>query len=89
MRYWQARRETAELSVPDDGTDVVRFGMNVTLEDEDGNTRPWRIVGEDEADAARGKISHVSPLARALFGRRQGDAVSVNGKEWSIVALGG
>lgn len=88
LRYWTARRETAELSEPEAGSDVVRFGMSVTIEAEDGTRRTWRIVGEDEADAARGSVSHVSPMALALFGRRVGDVVTVAGREWEVVALG-
>ena len=87
LRYWTARRETAELSEPEDGSDVVRFGMTATIESEDGARKTWRIVGEDEADAAQGSISHVSPMAQALFGKRVGDIVTVAGKEWEIVAL--
>lgn len=88
LRYWTARRETAELSEPDPDSEVVRFGMKVTLEGEDGARKAWTIVGEDEADAARGKISHVSPMAVALFGKGVGDVVTVAGREWEIVALG-
>jgi transcription elongation GreA/GreB family factor len=87
LRYWTARRETAELSVPEPGSDVMRFGMGVTLESEDGKTVHWKIVGEDEADPAKGTISHVSPMAQALFGKAVGEVVSVNGKEWEIVRL--
>ncbi|SMH41983.1 transcription elongation factor GreA [Mesorhizobium australicum] len=87
LRYWTSRRETAELSEPEAGSDVVRFGMTVVLEGEDGKRRTWRIVGEDEADAAKGSISHVSPMARALFGKRVGDVVTVAGKEWEVVGL--
>ena len=87
LRYWQARHESAELSEPEPDSDVVRFGMTVELEGEDGKAVSWRIVGEDEADPAKGSISHVSPMARALFGRSVGDAVTVNGKEWEIVGL--
>lgn len=87
LRYWTARRESAELSVPEAGSDVVRFGMTVALEDGDGKTARWRIVGEDEADPAKGSISHVSPMAQALFGRKAGDLVNVNGREWEIVGL--
>ena len=88
LRYWNARRESAELSVPDPDSDVVRFGMTVTIEDEDGKKNSWKLVGEDEADAAHGKISHVSPMAMALFGKKVGDIATVNGKEWEIVKLG-
>lgn len=87
LRYWTARRESAELSVPEPGSDLVRFGMGVTLEGDDGRKVHWKIVGEDEADPAKGSISHVSPMAVALFGKKVGDVASVNGKEWEIVKL--
>lgn len=87
LRYWNARRESAELSVPEPGSEVVRFGMTVTVESKDGRRKSWKIVGEDEADAASGSVSHVSPMAMALFGKRVGDVVSVSGKAWEIVAV--
>lgn len=87
LRYWTARRENAELSVPEPDSTVVRFGMGVTLEGEDGGKVHWKIVGEDEADPAKGSISHVSPMAQALFGKTVGDIVAVNGREWEVVAL--
>lgn len=87
LRYWNARRETAEVSVPEKDSAVVRFGMSVTIEDDDGHEHAWKIVGEDEADASHGTISHVSPMAMALFGKRKGDVVTVNGKDWEIVGL--
>jgi len=87
LRYWTARRESAELSVPEPGSDVVRFGMGVTLEGDDGRKVHWRIVGEDEADPSKGSISHVSPMAVALFGKKVGEVVTVNGKEWEIAKL--
>ncbi|AZO31452.1 MULTISPECIES: transcription elongation factor GreA [Mesorhizobium] len=87
LRYWTARRESAELSVPEPGSDVVRFGMGVTLEGDDGKKVHWRIVGEDEANPSKGSISHVSPMAVALFGKKVGEVVAVNGKEWEIVKL--
>ncbi|ODT06427.1 MAG: transcription elongation factor [Mesorhizobium sp. SCN 65-20] len=88
LRYWQSRRETAELSVPEQASPVVRFGMKVVIEDDDGKRNAWRIVGEDEADAAKGSISHVSPMARALFGKTVGEVATVNGHDWEIVELG-
>ena len=73
--------------MPEPGSDTVRFGMTVTIEDEDGTSRVWTIVGEDESDAAHGKISHASPMAQALFGKKVGDVATVSGKDWEIVAL--
>jgi len=87
LRYWASRRETAELTAPDADSDVVRFGMSVTIEGEDAKRRTWKIVGEDEADAAAGSISHVSPMAQALFGKRVGDVATVGSKEWEIVEM--
>jgi transcription elongation GreA/GreB family factor len=87
LRYWSARRENAELSEPEPGSEVMRFGMTVTVEGDDGKRKAWKIVGEDEADAAKGSVSHVSPMALALFGKTVGETATVNGKEWEIVKL--
>ncbi len=87
LRYWTARRESAELSEPERDSKVVRFGMTVTVEGEDGKRHAWKIVGEDEANAAKGSVSHVSPMAQALFGKAVGDIAVVNGKEWEIVGV--
>ncbi|MEP9397157.1 transcription elongation factor GreA [Mesorhizobium sp. KR2-14] len=87
LRYWASRRETAELSIPEADSDVVRFGMTVTIENDDGQRKSWKIVGEDEADPTHGMISHVSPMAMALFGKGTGATATVNGKEWEIVEL--
>jgi transcription elongation factor GreA len=58
--------------------DTVRFGVQVVLWDtESGDTVIYTLVGEDESDVARGRISVVSPVARALLGRRMGDEVTV------------
>jgi transcription elongation GreA/GreB family factor len=85
MRYWLSRRETAELSVPDRNSDVIRFGMTVTIESDAGKRQTWTIVGEDEADASQGRISHVSPMAAALFGKGVGYVVRVGGREWEVI----
>jgi transcription elongation GreA/GreB family factor len=53
----------------------VAFGAAVETVDEHGNQRGFRIVGEDEADPSQGKLSWVSPLARALDGAEIGDIV--------------
>src|SRR6476660_535546 len=58
--------------------DTIKFGATVTLIDEDTNeNKVWRIVGEPEADAKKGKISITSPLARALIGKAKGANVEV------------
>lgn len=88
LRYWTSRRETAELSVPEPDSDVVRFGMTVQLENlDEGDTRTWTIVGEDEANPSEGKISHMAPVAIMLFGKPAGDVLKINGKDWEIVSL--
>lgn len=55
--------------------DTVLFGATVEFEDEDGATQTWTIVGEDEVDTERRRISYVSPLGRALLTRKKGDCV--------------
>ena len=53
--------------------DQVRFGATVELADEDDSRRTVTIVGDDEADAAAGRIGWSAPLSRALIGARVGD----------------
>ncbi|RZJ24947.1 MAG: transcription elongation factor, partial [Brevundimonas sp.] len=65
----------------------VRFGGSVTIEREDGRTQTWKITGEDEADPAQGSVSHVSPLARALVGKRVGDEAVVAGQSIEVIAV--
>ena len=62
------------VAPPDPSCDMVRFGASVSVEGASG-VRRYRIVGVDEADAARGDIAFVSPLARALLGKSVGDRV--------------
>lgn len=59
-------------------SDQVRFGAYVTLSDENsGETKTYRIVGDLEADIATNKISLSSPIARALLGKRVDDLIEV------------
>ena len=87
LRYWTVRRASAQLMQAPVDTDEVRFGSTVAIEREDGRKSTWRIVGEDEADPARGTVSHVAPLARALMGRRVGDVVMAGATEAEIVSI--
>jgi len=57
----------------------VRFGATVTLVDVDTEEEhAYKIVGEDEADIAAGKVSVSSPIARALIGKEEGDEAEVS-----------
>jgi transcription elongation GreA/GreB family factor len=87
LRYWRARRMTAQVVPPTQEADEVRFGSKVTIEREDGRRQTWRIVGEDEAEPSQGTLSYVAPLARALVGKRPGDEVEVPGGTAEIVEI--
>ena len=58
------------------GNKIV-FGATVTLLDENDKPIRYQIVGQTEADAAKGRISYTSPLARALIGKQVGDDIEV------------
>lgn len=59
--------------------DTVKFGATVTIVDEDTDAQStYKIVGEDEADVKKGKVSLSSPLARAMINKETGDVVEVN-----------
>jgi transcription elongation GreA/GreB family factor len=87
IRYWSQRRASAELVEPDPEAEEIRFGMAATLRYPDGREITWHIVGEDEAEAAKGRIGHAAPLARALYGKGVGDSVAVPGGEAVITAV--
>jgi transcription elongation GreA/GreB family factor len=86
MRYWSARRATAQLTESSPGPQV-QFGSRVTIRRPDGSTRAYRIVGIDEADPKKGTLSYVSPLGQALMGKEIGDAVAVGPSEGEIVGI--
>lgn len=66
---------TAEVIEPPRSGDRVTFGSTVRLEDEEGKETAYQIVGSDEADPPRGRISIMAPLARTLIGKTVGDTV--------------
>lgn len=78
LRFLTKRLETVRVvnEIPEDPKRVF-FASWVTLEDEDGEQKTWRIVGADESELARGYISMDSPVARALLGKREGDEVTI------------
>jgi transcription elongation factor GreA len=78
------RVATAEVIDAPIGGDRVTFASTVRLEDEKGKEVRYWIVGSDEADPAKGRISVLAPLARTLIGKRVGDTVTAqlpNGKK--------
>ena len=78
IRFLTKRMEVAEVIDPRgrDETDQVFFGATVTVADEDGKEATYAIVGIDEADVSRGRLSWISPLARALLKHREGDQIT-------------
>ncbi|MFN7143321.1 MAG: transcription elongation factor GreB [Myxococcota bacterium] len=56
--------------------ETVLFGATVEIEDEEGETQTWTILGEDEVDTEKRRISYVAPLGRALIGKKTGDFVT-------------
>ncbi|MDO9466420.1 MAG: transcription elongation factor GreB [Thiobacillus sp.] len=79
LRFLSKRLENAEVVDPAtrEDSDQVFFGATVTVADTDGSESTFAIVGIDEADAGRGRIAWISPMARALMKAREGDTVSV------------
>jgi transcription elongation factor GreB len=81
-RHLNARLASAELVEPRrQPHDEVRFGARVTLRtvsgERAGEERRLEIVGIDEADAARGRMAFIAPIARAILGRAVGDSVAL------------
>ena len=79
LRFLSKRLDDVQIVDPtaQTRTDQVFFGATVTVEDEEGEARVYRIVGQDEVDGAAGDISWKSPVGRALLGKTLGDSVVV------------
>lgn len=92
VRYWEERlRSAIPVDLAEQPRDSVAFGAVVTVEDEEGARHDYQIVGEDEADPQHGKVSYVSPLARALDGAAVGDLITwrrpAGDQELEVVAI--
>jgi transcription elongation factor GreB len=79
IRFLTKRMENATIVDPVEQRLIangrVLFGCTVTVENEDGEEKVYSIVGVDEYDPARGYVSWVSPIGRALLGSSVGDLV--------------
>jgi transcription elongation factor GreB len=93
IRFLSKRLENALVVAPCDQQDTaaVYFGATVTLLDETGQEIRYSIVGLDEADPGRNRISWISPLARAMLKAKAGDSVRFQApggtRELEIVAI--
>lgn len=77
IRFLTKRLEAARVITETHDGESVFFGAWVTVEDEEGAQREYRIVGEDEVEPREGRISWRSPLGRALLKKTAGDVVTV------------
>jgi len=79
VRFLRKRLDMAEVVDPSTRgeCDQVFFGATVTVCDDNGCENVYSIVGVDEADVGNGRISWVSPLARALIKLREGEVASL------------
>src|SRR5262245_21285158 len=78
MGFLQRRLEDVQVvKLEEQRTDRVFFGAWVEVEDDEGEAHVYQIVGVDEVEAAKGRISWKSPVGRALIGKRMDDTVTV------------
>lgn len=76
IRFLTKRLDAAEVVDPSkQKSNKVLFGATVTFENESGKKTTYKIVGIDESDPAKGHVSWISPIAKALFNAREGDVV--------------
>ena len=80
IRFLTQRLQDATIVDPTEQQKIangrVLFGCTVTVENEAGEEKVFSIVGVDELDPARGYVSWISPIGRALLGASEGDLVS-------------
>jgi transcription elongation factor GreA len=86
------RLRNAQVVAPPEAGGAAGVGSSVELRDEDaGRTVTYKIVGATEADLAAGRLSAESPVARAILGRREGDAIKVatprGERRYTVVAV--
>jgi transcription elongation factor GreB len=83
LRYLEARINTATVVPPGSGAEA-RFGARVTIEDEGGQKKTFRIVGEDEARTDAALLAWSAPLVSEVFGAKAGDAFTWESPEGRI-----
>ncbi len=78
IRFLNKRLDSAVIVDPEKiKSNKIQFGATVLVSSEDGLTRSFTIVGVDEVDTAKNRISWQSPIGRSLIGKAEGDEVLV------------
>ncbi len=79
IRFLTKRLDAAVIVDPSvrEQSDIVYFGATVEVEDAEGDTKTYQLVGEDESDPKVGKVSWRSPIGRSLLKKRVGDEAIV------------
>ncbi|MCL2629145.1 MAG: transcription elongation factor GreA [Alphaproteobacteria bacterium] len=84
-------KESQVIHISDLSGDVITFGATVELEDEEGKTATYQLLGDTESDIEKGKISITSPIGSALKGKKKGDFVSIRApggvKEFEVLSV--
>ncbi|MBX7231777.1 MAG: transcription elongation factor GreB [Bdellovibrionales bacterium] len=79
LKFLRDRIESAKIIDPKNvQSDKVVFGATVKIVEESGEEKNYQIVGEDESEPAKNKISWKSPLAKALLGKKVGEETEIN-----------
>lgn len=82
LRFLGKRLDDAVVIEPSEQSSTkVQFGATVTIEDEDGNTKTYHIVGVDETKPQENRVSWKSPIAKALIGKEEGDECTIKTPE--------
>ena len=87
LRYWMARRASAEVIAPPVDPEEVVFATCVTIKHEDGRVQTLALVGEDESSPEEGKIAWTAPLAHALIGLAEGEVAQFRDERLEIVTI--
>lgn len=82
LRFLGKRLDDAVIIEPNKQSSTkVQFGATVTIEDEEGNTKTYHIVGVDETKPQQNRVSWKSPIAKALIGKEEGDECTIKTPE--------
>jgi transcription elongation factor GreA len=85
IQFLEETLRNASLSQQKGPSDVVRIGSQVLVSEDGSDPEEFHIVGPMEADPGQGRISHESPLGRALLGRRVDDTVAIEAPAGQLV----